>query len=363
MNNNFFYEHIGHMQFSTLTLQSLIIIEEMTKGKIGKFILWSEARQSIIDRGFTYKQADGELDRFCYGFECRDRYCDGQHELALTVVGRMFIDSLTIEANKQSSQIAILLRPARRQDHWNIIVQESTFWPQKMYDLVQKFNLRKGPARDFLKCLPMVSVLDFFSESAESLHVVPKEVSHTDLSNCLRIVETHGKYWGTVGGKYSWFVFPQYFEMPLKIGDWEKYQELVKILIRPPEWGGGKVIKPTVMRKLLGTERQQRFLKIGIVRPVYSSMEQLQYYQMTAHGYLMWERRCKGPVYELNLRRLSGNDYCLSLCAASDMPNHERQFSKQDNFPTWQFKGTKDELISKINILLSQNKKQLELSI
>jgi len=363
VNKNFFYEHIGHMQFSTLTLQSLIAIEDITEGTVGKFVPWDKVRQSIVDCGFSLKQADGELDRFCYGFECQEKHDDGQRGLVLTAVGRMFIDTLTAEAPRQDSQLAALLRPARRKDHWNIIVQESTFWPKAMYDLVQKFKLRKGPARDFLKCLSRVDVIDFLSAQSKALTNKPKEDKKATLSDCLQMVKTHGKYWATVGGKYSWFVFSQRFEMPTKNQDWEKYEQLVKILIRPPEWGGGKTILPTTLTELLGTERQERFLQFGIVRPIYTPEGQLRHYQMTALGYLMWERRCKGPIYELVLRRLANDHYSLSLCSASDLPNPGKPFSKQNSFPSWEFTGAKDDILDSVKNLLAQNKNQSELAI
>jgi len=354
---HFFYEHMGHMQFSTLTLQALLSIQTIVGNRINTYAMWEEVKKDIIEHGFTPKQAESELDRFCYGFECQDRYKNGIHEIALTHLGMDFIKSLVSESPYQKSEIAFLLRPARRKFHWNIIIQETTFFNQVIYQYIQDFGFRKGPARDFLKCLHVEDLAQFLNRSLIALTEAPEDAANNiaSLANCLKQVNEFGKYWSSVGGKYSWYVFPQRFELPLDSNEMKAYSELAKSLIRPPEWGGGKILGLDLVQNILPSrEALEKFRALGIIRPKWSETNSMIGYQMTAPGYLMWERWQKGFIYEFRIRKLTSNEYQLSLCDAHDFPTGSSQkFKKVKSVPSYCTTGTLQEVLKILKRLLT----------
>lgn len=198
------------MQFSTLTLRVLEVLDILAQGKVGAFVPYKDALELILKSGFSPKQAEGELDRFCYGFECLDRFdTQGKRELALTEIGRMFIDNLLRAQPYQSSEIACLMRPARRFDHWNTTVQESTFFNPNTYEVIKASKFRPGPARDFLRCLKTAEVYAFLESALGTLDIAPSATGIPTLEQSRMLVQSKGKYWASVGGKYSWFVYPQ----------------------------------------------------------------------------------------------------------------------------------------------------------
>lgn len=341
------------MQFSVLTLKTLIALEEYTNCQVGLFVPWYDIKSTIVNRGFSDKQANGELERFCYGYECVERFTNHKREIALTSVGRAFIDILVQESLYQSSQVAILMRPAKRKRQYNVIVQESTFFNPLIYEIISKYKFRKGPARDFLRCLPIEVILQFISELLSELSSSsPKQPSSLDV--CVKQVEKYGKYWASVGGKYSWFVFAQKYQLPFNLTEWDYYKQLIKLLIRPPEWGGGKTISTKSILSLLGEKsRLQLFQGLGIIRPIWSSQD-LQF-QLTALGYLMAERESKGFIYEFRIRRESNSDYEIALCDASDFPSCtvKKHMSQKDSIPSLVTSGSKETALDVVRLAIN----------
>lgn len=355
----FYYEHIGHMQFSTLTLRALEVLDTLAQGKVGAFVPCKDALDLILKSGFSARQAEGELDRFCYGFECLDKFdAHGKRELALTEIGRAFIDNLLRSQPYQSAEIACLLRPAHRLDHWNITVQESTFFNPTTYDAIQASKFRRGPARDYLRCLKTGEFYAFLGSALETLDIAPSNAGNPTLELCRTLVQSEGKYWASVGGEYSWFVFPQKFTTPFSSEDWSYYDNLVKILVRPPEWGGGQELSFKALSDLLGGQaRLFAFREAGVVRPrwVSPTLESSQF-RLTSPGYLMWERRTKGFIFELSVRRLGSDAFCLTLCDAADRPHgwFERVLSASRSgvIPSFSFMGEKREVMRCLEDLL-----------
>ena len=355
MNNTFYYEHIGHMQFSTLTLNALIAQQKFTNGKVGKNVLWNEVREEIMQHNFSYKQANGELERFCYGYESVEIFDNKQHMLAMTHLGNSFIQQLTNDAKVQDCQLAILIRPSRKRNHWNITVQESTFWPSSIYNNIHKYKFRKGPARDFLKCLKENELFSFIENTIDCLNESHDRPNNCSLLECLELVEKYGKYWSSVGGKYSWFVFSQNYKLPSEVDDWDYYNALVELLVRPPEWGNGNTLKLNELIELIGHDRCKRFLDFGIIRHILDNYGNPIYYQLTAPGYLMWERKSKGPIYEILIRRLNNKLYQVSYCDASDIKPQNSIYTKESKIPSFSVTVERDLVANNIEKLLQNN--------
>jgi len=352
--DTFFYEHIGHMQFSVLTLRTLSVLKSLTGGIEKSFVSWEKARKEIKKFGFSTKQAEGELDRFCYGFECMDRFSNSVHEIALTHIGIGFLKHLMKESSYQSSQIAFLARKARRKKHWNIIVQESTFFNPEIYQLISDFRFRSGGARDFIRSISIDELMQFLSLTFDSLSIAPNKFE-SSLESIITQVETYGKYWASVSGRYSWFVFTQRFELPFSSKDWELYDNLMIAMIRPPEWGGGKDILYSELIGLLEEEeRLLRFRKEGIIRPIWTSQNiEKSKFRLTAPGYLMWERKKKGFLFEFCSRRLSKEKFELTLCNATDFSvnflSNANMIKRDKSIPSFAITDTKDVLVNVIS--------------
>lgn len=351
--NTFFYEHIGHMQFSVLTLRTLSALETLTNGKEETFVSWEIAKQEIEKFGFSARQANGELERFCYGFECVDRFSD-THEIALTHIGASFLKYLLEESPYQDSQIAFLVRKAKRRNYWNAIVQESTFFNPEIYRIISDFKFRSGGARDFIRSIPIDELIRFLSLVSDSLSSAPVKPDKESLKDAIAKVEKYGKYWASVGGRYSWFVFTQKFELPFSPKDWKLYDDLMTVMIRPPEWGGGVDMSYEDLVKLLeNKERLLQFREEGIIRPVWTSHEfEKSKFRLTAPGYLMWERKNKGFLFEFHLRKLSGDKFELALCNASDFPENflsKLNMAKNNIIPSLIANGSKDTLLKVVS--------------
>lgn len=353
MNNIYYYEHIGHMQFSVLTLKSLAAINDLVSGEIGKYVLWSKVQTKIEESGFSSKQATNELERFCYGFECLDKYNEsGYREIMLTNVGRSFIDKLLSEAPYQSSQFAFLMRPAKKKRHWNVIIQETTFFNPEIYELIERFCFRKGPARDFVKCICIDDLLNLIDVVSDYLSPTePKQPM--SLTECADKVKRHGKYWASVGGNYSWFVFAQRYELPFMAADWECYDNLISELIRPTEWGGGKDIPYKRLLELIkDKDRFATFRNHGLFRPIWKSKNISDaLFRLTAPGFLMWERKNKGFIYEFCLRRLLDGQFELDLCDASDSTINSSVINKQ-SYPSFIYTNSKKNVINHVRQLV-----------
>lgn len=347
-NTGFFYEHIGHMQFSILTLRTFQALQEISGSTIGTYIEWERASNFIEKSGFSKRQAEGELERFCYGYECLDRFGDkGIREIALTKLGMNFLRYLIEESPYQSCQIALLVRAAKRKEHFNVTIQETTFFPSPVYQTIKDFNFRAGGAREFMKCIRKNDLFRFLNLTCPLLKLPVNE--KPSLEKTIQMVESFGKYWASVGSRYSWFVFPQIFSLPFNALDWSLYDLLVSKLIRPPEWGGGFAISFAELAKLLeGEERLNAFWHNGIVRPVWHSKKLNEAdFCLTSPGYLMWERKKKGYLYEFRIRRKDKNLFEIALCNATDFPLHiasQLGFHKDTTIPTFRMTGTLDDI-------------------
>ena len=358
VNNNsmFYYEHIGHMQFSVLTLTCYRAILELNRSSNNRFVLFEEAVQGVIKSGFSRKQVEGELDRFCYGFECQDRYDDCGRLIAFTETGLSFLKEMLRSVHVQRSQMALLIRAAKKQNHFNVILQETTFFPEEIYAVIKRHNLRSGGCRDFKRCLSANELhmfcLDFLN-ALESQTIT----RNTTLDECIRLVENEGRFWASVGGKYSWFVFPQRFEVSFSNEDWVMYDEIVDRLVRPPEWGGGKDVSYDEMLSLLGNDEKkfELFHKHGVIRPLWISPEICEAkFRLTAFGYLIWERKKKGPINEFWAIKRGEDNYELSLCVASDFESEGSGMSEEKSLPSLMMSGTREEIAQSIIGVISK---------
>lgn len=356
--NTYFYEHIGHMQFSVLTLETFKAISTLTQEKVGVFVEFNEIKELIIKAGFTEKQAISELDRFCYGFECTDKFdSKGNYKLALTKIGQSFLKSLVNESENQSSMIAFLMRPAKRKFNWNITIQESTFFNEEIYELIKLYKFRQGGARDFIRTISLNEFLEFLEKAISSLSQISNP-NIASLDTCIEKVKKHGKYWASVNSKYSWFVYSQKFSLPFNAFDWCCYDTLISVLIRPTEWGGGgKDITYTEIIKLLKNENTfYKFRENGIIRPIWkdSKIENASF-RITSPGYLMWERKKKGFIYEFQIKKLNSEIYELALCDAFDFPQKNKLRlinGSSSEFINWSTSLTKNKISQAINSLL-----------
>lgn len=315
--NWFTYEHLGHMQFSELTLRTFQALGDLTGHVPGVLVPWDAVRQRIMSANFSKTLAESEMERFCYGAECADYFDGTTRYIALTIIGLSFLGSLINESPYQSSQLAVLLRRARhRGNSWNVTVQESTFFNQPLYQLIQSFGFRPGGARDFIRCMPTEELQRFLSEACGVLSPAPA-TPQCSLESTLDMVRTYGKYWSGSGSKYSWFVFPQIFTFDAN--DWEFYERLVQLMHIPPEWGGkGCHLPYEDTLGLLGSEqRLNLFCENGIIRPVWQGKHPPAYC-LTSPGFLMWERKKLGFLFELRIRKRADSSYEVGLCNASD---------------------------------------------
>lgn len=361
MNENmYFYEHIGHMQFSTLTLHTYLALTEYTKGEIGFFVPWENVQSRIENFGFSKRLSYGELDRFCYGFECIDRYKDGKREIAITEIGALFLRHLLHEAPLQSGQIAFLARPAKRHDFWNVTVQETTFFNPEIYKLITEYKFRNGGARDFIKSIDTGTLLEFLGKALPALSAI-KSAQNYSLGDCIAQVEQNGKYWASVGGKYSWYVYPQKFVLDFDAEDWICYDEVIKNLIRPPEWGGGKdFLYSDFLRLVRNEKRFVKFRNSGIIRPIWNSGDiKKSVLRITSPGYLMWERKRKGFVFECLIHRTAQDNFSFHLCDALDFPREKAKadnLQKTDGLPSYAATGSLEEILEMVKAM---HKKQI----
>lgn len=360
--NIFFYEHIGHMQFSVLTLETFKALNSATNGEINTFVDFNQVKELIMKTGFTEKQSVSELDRFCYGFECIDKFdSNGNHKLAFTEIGQSFLKSLINESENQSAMIAFLMRPAKRKLNWNITIQESTFFNTEIYELIAEYKFRQGGARDFIRTLALSDFLDFLERAIEKLSYLPKNME-ISLDSCIEKVKKHGKYWASVSGKYSWFVYSQKFCLPFDTFEWSCYDELLRKLIRPTEWGGGgnDVSYKEILRILKDETIFHKFRNNGIIRPIWTDLKiENALFRLTAPGYLMWERKKKGFIYEFQIKRIDSEICELALCDAFDFPTIDKSRltnKSSSDFINWSVNLHQEEIRQTICSLLMNEK-------
>lgn len=348
------------MQISILTLRTFETIHNLTNNKTNIFVPWKLVREKIEERGFTKKQSEGELERFCYGFECVDRLCKNEREIALTNLGADFFKNIINESMSQSAKIAFLMRPAKRKKMWNVIIQESTFFNPKIYKIISAFNFRQGGARDFLRCVSIDELEKMLKLIFDKLSFL-KTTVNLSIETCTNEIQNQGKYWASVGGYYSWIVFPQKFELLFSDSDWIYYETLMENLIRPPEWGGGKDVFYSDIIKIL--ENEERFIKFynyGIIRPIWKNDNiKNALFRLTAPGYLIWERKKKGFIFEFCVDRISQESYEMTLCDGTDFPKGLLSCFKKiktDNQEIFRLhtKGNAEKILNTVNELTSK---------
>lgn len=313
MNSNFHYEHIGHMQFSGLTLNILDSVYMSDSANAGQAIKVQYLKERLLAEGYSEKLVSSEIDRMLYGFECAPGNSEG--EVVLTSLGRSYVQSLLEQRDYQSSQVAILFRKAKKKDSFNVVIQDNGFYDTNFYETLNRYSFRNGPARDFLRCLSTTDFLSFIGEVVDVLSIAGPASIPSGLKDCLADVATRGKYWPAIKDKYLWYVFPQRYSLEFSNGFEEAYAALVAKLIRPPEWGGGKTLTRDELNQLLLPWLQcdlEKFVRTGIIR------ESSGRFQLTAPGYLMFERYSKGFIGEVLIRRVSEDDFLVMLCDAFD---------------------------------------------
>lgn len=360
----FFYDHIGHMQISVLTLSTFKALFDLTGQRQNVFVPWSSIIEQVQMNGFSKRQSENELERFCYGFECTDRLnSKNERQIALTNIGVDFLNSLVSSNSFQSCQFAFLMRPSKRNNFWNVTIQESTFFNPGVYDFISQYKFRKGPARDYLRSISLTDLFDLLDKISSELSIATsgREMS---IDSCIEQVENHGKFWASVGGKYSWFVFWQHFELCMTPKDWTSYDNLVKAMIRPPEWGGGKDLTYNNVIEILKTEERFDLLRrYGLFRPLWKTSNIKEaLFRLTAAGYLMWERKMKGPIYEWWLHRSKEDSFTLYLCNATDLNVVIRDMKKSvDGQQGLYINGDIQKVISTLDLSLSCQQ-QIDLS-
>lgn len=345
------------MQFSTLTLNTYLALLQYTKGKQDIFVPWDLVQSAIEKKGYSKRLSYSELDRFCYGFECIDKFSKNTHEIALTKTGISFLENLLNEAPFQSCKLAILIRNSKRKNFLNATIQETTFFNKSIYELISRYKFRNGGARDFIKSIDRESFMQFLHESLGHLSVIQKNVDGYSVEDCIEQVKKNGKYWASVGGKYSWYVYPQKFELDFDDEDWQCYDNVVESLIRPTEWGGGKDVPYIDFLKLVKTEKRFiKFRKSGIVRPIWKTANVFEStIRITSPGYLMWERKKKGYLSEFVIQRESKDKYALCLCDASDFPDPVKKifdFEASSKLPKYKIIGDVDFILGVISKLI-----------
>lgn len=347
--SKFFYEHIGHMQFSELTVSVYTSIERI--GGENSFVEYEQLVCEVVKCGFSEKLARSEIDRFCYGFECQEKILNGIRVINLTNIGKMFRENLFESLSWQGCHMAIIVKKSKRTNCRNIVLQESTFFSEELYNLVSKYKLRKGPARDFLKCMSITEINEFLEEWLALLSV-SESCFKNNWEQVRKMIRTNGKSWKSIGCKYSWFVYPQKYQLDFSLDDFKKYQLIVKNLIRPPEWGGGKYMSKDELVKIIGLDFFEKSLENGIIRQVWTVSKRFKgnftTHAMTAVGYLMWERYEKGFLHEYLYVKTGEEKFKLSFCRAYDLTNKSSFWRENTNsVPFFEFCGNRKTVIDK----------------
>jgi len=351
---------MGHMQFSELTIIVYRSIEELSQNY--PFIAYDDLLNKVMSFGFSEKLSRSEIDRFCYGHECSEKIINGQRKIKLSKIGWMFKKYLFEYLDIQNCHVAILFRKSKKKDCYNIVLQESTFFSNEIYDTIKHLGLRQGPARDYLKCINLNEMENFICNILSSLPIKGREIA-PDWDRALQMIDQYGKYWNSIGCKYSWFVFPQKYELDFYENDFQNYHLLVEKLIRPPEWGGGKYMTRDEIIFILNGDDNffEKSLSNGIIRPIWSTVNFANgcydKYALTALGYLMWERYAKGSIYECMFMKSSSDVIKSALCDAYDIgeiAGFEKNF---EVVPSWEYSSNQKDVIDRTMELLFSREK------
>lgn len=316
--SKFYYEHIGHMQCCEITLTLYKHMHDLSKCSVNVPI------KELINRaccdGYSRKIAYSELDRLFYGGVIQDQH-DGYCKF--TYIGEDYYNQLINESKYQKNCIAMLVRGSKLKGKYNITLQETTFFNPLIYKVIEKYSLRSGGARDFIRCVDIPTLNNLIGDLSENICYEP--ISIDTIEDLIEQVKLNGKYWASVGGKYSWIIFSQRYHVDV---DFINYKKLIYVMIRPPEWGGRtRELSHAELLNLLGNEQEiERFLYNIIIRKT-----PFDTYRLTCPGYLIYERLTKGKVFEFELRKKPCNNFFeLLACNAYDC-THEHLFKNVPN--------------------------------
>lgn len=162
-----------------------------------------------------------------------------------------------------------------------------------------------------------------------------------------------------VGSQYSWFTFAQEFSLPFSTEDWIYYNNLISALVRPPEWGGGKdTTYSQILKTLQSEQRFKKYLGAGIIRAMWNTHPYLDpQFRLTSPGYLMWERKKKGFLFEFRVRKTPEGNFTLALCDASDFPvklsNSITSLRKTPSVPSFHVQEKKGFVLDLIQQILT----------
>lgn len=342
--SNFYYEHIGHMQCCEITLQLYKHLYELSKGEIGKHISIKEIIYRICFEGFSEKQAVSELDRFYYGGLAQDHF-DGT--CSTTYIFKDYYTQIINESRDQKNIIAVLARESKLKNKYNITLQETTFFDPRVYEIINRYKLRSGGARDFIRSVTLQELNDLVQDV--STVVQNERFPIMNIDDLISLVKTYGKYWASVGGNYSWIIFSQRYYVEV---EFEEYRRLIAAMGKPVEWGGkSKDLSHHEIVEILGDEAHlKKFVNNLIVRKLKNGD-----YRLTCPGYLMFERMEKGRIFEFELRRV--NDECFELLACNaDDCLHKSLFPEQNTntLMRLRYEGTLEEIKRLISTTLTR---------
>ena len=346
----FHYQHIGHMQFSILTMKCLECLYGRTNST-GEPVRFDDYTNFLLERGFRHRQSVIEIQRLCYGYLAVESDHEYGHVYRGTTLGVQYMKSLMRYGNKQRSLIGVLFKKSKRKGCYNVTLQETSLWGKGMYSCIEKHGFRRGPARDFLKCLDINSISGFINDACECLSI-DEPIDSSSIRDITDIISKDGKYWSSVGSKYAWFAFPQYYQLSYSRANWDRYRELIDYMIRPPEWGESNTMTRDGIIGAIGGDALSAFLRDGIVRRNWINNSHSEIYQLTAPGYLMWERKNSGPIHEIMIYRRGMNDYAIYACNSSDIKYPNDLFLMRDELPTFFRASSKKGTVEIVNKML-----------
>lgn len=339
--NNFYYEHIGHMQCCEITLAIYKNLFLLSGGKTDTPVSINDLINLTKLDGFGEKIIISEIDRFFYGGTARNLF-DGN--CIMTYIGLDYYNQLIKETPQQKNIIALLIRKSKRKNMYNITLQETTFFEEDTYDVIKKYCLRNGGARDFIKSISLETLNNLIIDLSKTIKNEKFDIS--TIKDVIDLIKQSGKYWASVGGKYSWIIFSQRYNVNV---DFEKYKSLVDVMRHPTEWGHGKDIAYNDIISILDDETTlKQFIDNLIIRKLDNGN-----YRMTCPGYLMFERINKGYIFEFQIQKMDENKFSILACNASDV-SHNEFFVEKENQTLMHLNetGTIEEIIRIINNVL-----------
>lgn len=358
MSNLFFYEHIGHMQISVLTLELYDAILRISNNCPEKKIVVDDIIKIMISKGFPLKVIHSEIDRFFYGYECIESYEQGIRYLEMTQLGYDYINEIKKAILQQKSEFAFIIRTARKKGYVNTIIQESTFFEPYIYEIIKNYHFREGGARDFLKCISIGDFQNVIEDVVPCLQET-KSVQEATIEECIDIIQRNGKYWSGVYSKYSWIFFKQKYVLNFGRDEWEDYKKIIAYAKRPVEWGGdSKDIPQQFMEE--NQIKPYAFLKAGIIRKLYYTNGVFAgLYRLTAPGFLIFERKERGFLLECVLRKETGDNFVLNICDASDKGEYYH-YGECNEFLKLQIKGDESTVLNYLSKQIIQYKNRGE---